>query len=554
MLIFFTVQARFPGMPALGYLYISKVMKQLSLVITILFLFSCAAGKKKDSEASYAARDTSITTASRYTALTMDTTSLERFLRIEVGNPNDARRIRDFYGNRNYQFAWFDEQGLTEQGEAFWNLHQMLAQKIGDTSAFDRELQKNMAALLDDETPSLSRFDMRKTELRLTSEFFRYLQILFKTRIRPEDMQWYIPRRKIDPVSILDSFLAGNHPELKPLNKFYYRLLDKMTQYAGIAKKGGWSPIPSIKTALKPGSSDPIVALVKRRLEITGDLSGQDTGPVFTESLRAAVTRMQRSYGMNETGIIDDKLIRQLNVPVERRIETMDINLERTRWLPEEGPDLLVANIPEFRLHVFENDRPAFAMPVVVGKAAHKTVIFSDTLQYVVFSPYWNVPPSIVRNEMLPAMKRDKSYLHRNNLEITGNSNGLPVIRQLPGKDNSLGRVKFLFPNRFNIYFHDTPSKSLFEKENRAFSHGCVRLGDPIRLAAWLLRDDKTWTHAKILAAMDQKKEKWVKLDHPIPVFIVYFTAWVTKDGLLNFRDDIYAHDKRMAQHLFAKK
>ena len=527
-------------------------MKQASLILFILLLtIGCSSDTNPNPHVPPSGTPVS---AARYTTLTIDTTALSRFIKNEIRDPNDARRIRAFYANRNYQFAWFDEQGLTEQGEAFWNLHQMLSGKLGDTSAFERELAKNMSTLIDDEGSPLSRFDWPKTELRLTSEFFRYLNRLFRTKIQPEDMQWYIPRRKIDPVAMLDSFLAGSHPELKPLNRFYYRLLDKMEQYVNIAKKGGWPSIPLLKKALPPGATDPLITLIKRRLQITGDLPAEDTGPLFSDSLRNAVIRVQRSFGLKETGIIDDRLIRQLNVPVERRIETMDINLNRTMWLPGESPDFLVANIPEFTLHVFENNKPAFNMPVVVGKTAHKTVIFSDSLQNIVFSPYWNVPPSIVRNEMLPAINRDKSYLRRNNLEITGYSNGLPVIRQKPGPDNSLGRVKFLFPNRYNIYFHDTPAKSYFDKESRAFSHGCVRLGDPVKLASWLLRDDQSFTHEKILAAMNQSKEKWVKLDHRVPVFIVYFTAWVTSDGLLNFRDDIYGHDKRMARHLFAKK
>ena len=532
-------------------------MKQLLLILSTLFLFfRCSSVTHPIPHVSSDPanpKDTSIT-AARYTGMTIDSNTLSRFIKNEVRDQNEARKIRAFYASRNYQYAWFDEQGLNEQGAAFWNLHEMLAAKLGDTSAFDRELARNMTTLAGDESSSLSRYEWPKTELRLTSEFFRYLNRLFNTKIRPEDMQWYIPRRKIDPKAMLDSFLAGGHPELKPLNRFYYRLLDKMEQYIAIAKKGGWPTIPLVKKDLTPGSSHSVIALIKRRLQITGDLTPDDTGPVFSDSLHAAVIRMQRCFGMKETGIIDDRLLRQLNVPVEKRIETIDINLKRTQWLPQESADFLVANIPEFTLHVFENNKAAFNMPVVVGKAAHKTVIFSDSLKYIVFSPYWNVPPSIVRNEMVPAMKKDHNYLARHNLEITGNSNGLPVIRQKPGPDNSLGRVKFLFPNRFNIYFHDTPAKSLFEKETRAFSHGCVRLGDPAKLAAWLLRDDRTWTPEKIRAAMDQRKEKWVKLDHPVPVFIVYFTAWVTTDGLLNFRDDIYGHDKRMARHLYTDK
>jgi murein L,D-transpeptidase YcbB/YkuD len=254
---------------------------------------------------------------------------------------------------------------------------------------------------------------------------------------------------------------------------------------------------------------------------------------------------------LKETGIIDNDFIKELNIPISERIKQMKINLERMRWMPAEDVNRLVANIPEYKLYVFDQNKEVFNMDIVVGKEANRTVIFSDELKYVVFSPYWNIPRSIVRNEILPAMNKSNSYLSRNNMEITGHSNGLPVIRQKPGKGNALGKVKFIFPNRYNIYFHDTPAKTLFQRQRRAFSHGCIRLQQPFDLAKYLLRNDSSWTDNKIRTAMNQNREKWVELRKPVPVFIVYFTSWVDQDGLLHFREDIYGHDKRMDQHLF---
>jgi murein L,D-transpeptidase YcbB/YkuD len=200
----------------------------------------------------------------------------------------------------------------------------------------------------------------------------------------------------------------------------------------------------------------------------------------------------------------------------------------------------------------FNGNTQEFSMKIVVGKAGHNTVIFTDSLQYVVFNPYWNIPRSIIRNEILPAMRRSRSYLRRNNMEQTGFSNGLPVIRQKPGATNSLGRVKFIFPNSYNIYFHDTPAKSLFDLQDRAFSHGCIRLGEPEKLAEYLLRDNPEWPDSKINdIMMNGGKNTWVKLKDKIPVYLVYFTAWVGKDGSLNFRDDIYGHDGKMRAMMF---
>ena len=191
-------------------------------------------------------------------------------------------------------------------------------------------------------------------------------------------------------------------------------------------------------------------------------------------------------------------------------------------------------------------------MAVVVGKEGHGTTMFSDDLTTIVFSPYWNVPPSIVKNEILPAIEKNRNYLAKNHMEIVRYSGGLPEIRQLPGEKNSLGRVKFLFPNSFNIYFHDTPAKSLFEKDNRAASHGCIRLSDPVKMANYLLENAPEWTPEKIEEAMNKTVEKWVVLKHSIPVIITYYTAWVDENGQLNFRNDIYNNDTNFAAKMFS--
>lgn len=282
---------------------------------------------------------------------------------------------------------------------------------------------------------------------------------------------------------------------------------------------------------------------------MSGEYKG-DTSELFNNELKQAVILKQRSYGMKDDGIVDQDFIDELNVKLEERIKQMHINLERMRWMPEEQPSRLVANIPEFRLHVYENHEEVLGMNIVVGKAANRSVIFSDELKYVVFSPYWNIPRSITRNEIVPAMNRNSNYLSRNNMEIVEYRNGLPVIRQRPGPGNALGKVKFIFPNRYNIYFHDTPAKSLFEREKRAFSHGCIRLEKPFELAQHLLGDEG-WSDGEIRNAMNRSSEKWVPLDEIVPVYIVYFTSWVDENGLLHFRDDVYGHDRRMESHLF---
>ncbi|HRH60705.1 MAG TPA: L,D-transpeptidase family protein, partial [Chitinophagaceae bacterium] len=202
----------------------------------------------------------------------------------------------------------------------------------------------------------------------------------------------------------------------------------------------------------------------------------------------------------------------------------------------------------EYKLHAYENDSLVWSMNVVVGTTANKTTIFNGNLKYVVFSPYWNVPPSIIQKEILPGIKRNKNYLEQHNMEWNGGS-----VRQKPGLNNSLGLVKFLFPNSYNIYLHDTPAKSLFGEDKRAFSHGCIRLNEPQKLAEYLLRNDTAWTTEKIVKAMKSGKEQYVTLKNPVPVFIAYFTAFVDRKGRLNFRSDVYGRDSRLAKMILEK-
>jgi L,D-transpeptidase YcbB len=202
-------------------------------------------------------------------------------------------------------------------------------------------------------------------------------------------------------------------------------------------------------------------------------------------------------------------------------------------------------------LHVYEGKQKAFDMDVVVGKEGHNTMMFNGDLNQVVFCPYWNVPSSIVKKEILPEIDKHPDYLAKQDMEITGEEDGVPAIRQRPGPKNALGRVKFLFPNSFNIYLHDTPVKSLFEKDKRAYSHGCIRVKEPEKLAQYVLRNQPEWTPEKIEEAMSSNEQKFVKVKDPIPVLITYYTAWVDENGQLNFREDIYGHDTDLASKMF---
>jgi murein L,D-transpeptidase YcbB/YkuD len=394
------------------------------------------------------------------------------------------------------------------------------------------------------------------TELTLTQHFIQYISHNYeKGFVKRKEMERFIPQKKEDALQLADSLLNKKHKDDKyfeDVNPAYSALKDQLGKYVDIAKKGGWPQISITKRRLKKGMKAPEIVTIKRRLQITGDLKGNDSTSIFDDTLVTAIRNFQGRLGYTPTGVIPDSLIKEMNVPVVKRIEQIIMNMERMRWMAtRQDGNLIVVNIPEFVLHVYEGNKKAFDMDVVVGKEGHNTMMFNGDLNQVVFCPNWNVPQSIVQKEILPAMEKDKTYLEKQNMEITGEEEGTPVIRQLPGEKNALGKVKFLFPNSFNIYFHDTPAKGLFEKDKRAYSHGCIRLKEPEKMANYVLRDQPEWTPQKIDDAMNAGTEKFVKVKDPIPVLITYYTAWVDENGQLNFRDDIYGHDSDLAMKMF---
>lgn len=529
------------------------------LLIITLFVYS-ACNEPDVKQPVVEKRDTTINIKNAFTELFLDSLALENFIKTNQYPDTIANQFRSFYNTRNYQFAWFFEDGPAEQAYNFLNLQNDYIGYSRDSSLYNASLQK----LLD--TISTDHIDQRKpltdaerlnTELSLTLQFFRYADKAYQgdDKLNTTDLKWFIPRKKVNLVAALDSLIRykGLKTEsYEPVNRQYILLKDALLKYYSIQKSGAWTPIQTSQKKFEKGARSETISLIKKRLSLTGDLKSTDTSTLFNDSLVAAVKRFQRRYGMKEDGVIGAGFIREMNEPIQNRIRQMLINLERLRWVPDQTPqDYLLVNIPQFRLHAYDNGKLAFSMNVVVGSTQHSTVIFNGDLKYIVFSPYWNVPVSIVKNEIMPGIKKNKNYIANHNMEITGYSGTIPNVRQKPGKNNSLGKVKYLFPNSYNIYLHDTPAKSLFGETNRAFSHGCIRLGEPKKLAEFLLRNDSAWTPAKIEAAMNSGKEKYLSLPNPVPVFIGYFTSWIDSQGELNFRNDVYGHDAKMAEQMF---
>ena len=510
-------------------------------------------------EKKISSRDRSIDKTNSYSDLFLDSAAVENFIAEKKTADSFAYRIRSFYSSRNYQFAWFSSNGLTEQARGFWNLHDYVTTYDADSSLKDKALQKKMDRLIAEEELSVNESDKSflNTELTLTKHFIQYMLHNYeKGYVKRKEMERFVPAKKADALLLADSLINKKHKDDKyfeDVNQSYKGLKEQLNKYYTVAKQGGWPSIELPKKSLKKGITSPSVALIKKRLLLSNDLPVNDTSQLFNDTLELAVKNFQLRHGYKPTGIISDSLVKEMNVPAIKRLQQILMNMDRMRWISNTSSgNLIVVNIPEFVLHLYENNRKVFDMDVVVGKEGHNTMMFNGDLNQVVFSPYWNVPESIVKNEILPAIERNPNYLNSQNMEITGNDDdGLPVIRQLPGTKNSLGKVKFLFPNSFNIYFHDTPSKSLFNKDQRAYSHGCIRLKEPEKMANYVLRNQPEWTPGKIEEAMNSSEQKFVKVKDPIPVVITYYTAWVDENGQLNFRKDIYGHDGNLASKMF---
>jgi murein L,D-transpeptidase YcbB/YkuD len=546
----------------------------------IVAMAAMACQQKGNNASKRHGRDSTHYSKQEYIEQSIDSNYVTRFLEADPTYKPYEEDIRNFYQKRDYHYAWINKEGLTEQAANFINLLKNGAPYgMKDSSLINIPLQQLYDTLVV-EGKGLTPGDtaIPRIEMMLTSQFFNYANKVWGglTNDSAKDLEWFIPRKKLDLTSLLDSMMnkKGNAFEADaPVNKQYTLLQGELKKLATLASSGKWDSIRITQKSYKKGDSAKAIAEIKLRLEALGDLKVTDSTSVFTAALDSAIRNFQHRMGLKEDGTIGKSMVDALNVPLESRIKQILVNMERLRWVPiEPGSDYILVNIPEFQMHVYDSGRLDWSCNVVVGKPGASTVIFTKDIKYIVFSPYWNVPPGILTKEVLPGIRRGGAgYLNRLNMEIVG-ANGKVVspavanqysgrsfpysVRQKPGKSNSLGKVKFLFPNEYNIYLHDTPSRYLFGETKRSFSHGCIRIAEPKKLAMWLLRRDSSWTEQKIDDAMNAGKEKYVTLKQKdqVPVFIGYFTAFVDSNGQMNFRDDVYGHDAKLAKLLFGEK
>jgi L,D-transpeptidase YcbB len=427
--------------------------------------------------------------------------------------------------------------------------------------------------------------ELIRFDVALTISTMRYILDLHLGRVNPHLFHFGldVDHRNFDLSEFLRLELVNAKDVTTVLNSIeppfpgYHRTIDVLNRYLALVARDDGQLLRIPLKVMKPGDAYPEVALLESRLQLLGDLAPQTASsslqPVYQGSVVAAVKHFQARHGLDPSGRIDAQTLKQLNTPFKRRVVQLQLTLERWRWMPHQfARPPIVVNIPEFRLHVVnEAYQSSLLMKVVVGRTfQHRTPVFANQIKSVIFRPYWNVPLSIQRAEILPHLAKDSSYLTKNSYEVVdqrgnvvsdGNAtettmgylqSGKWSVRQKPGPENALGLVKFEFPNPYDVYMHGTPAQHLFARSRRDFSHGCIRVEDPAALAAWVLRDQPEWTTERIREAMDGDETLEVNLKNPIPVLILYGTAIVLENGEVQFFDDIYGYDADLERTLSA--
>ena len=498
-----------------------------------------------------------------------------RLAEMERRNFSDYRKlVQAAYEAANYAPLWL-------------NGVQPAPQALGIIKALEASAQKGLNPADYDAGRWAARVDALKGasdekravfDAALTVAAMRYISDLHIGRVNPKHFKFGIDvaTKKYDlPEFVTQKVVNAPNVQIviagvEPPYVGYRQTEDALQQYLQLAAKGDGPKVPEVTKTVAPGEAFAGTTQLAERLRLLGDLpQGAGESTTYDGALVDGVKRFQVRHGLTPDGKLGATTIRELNTPLSARVKQLGFALERWRWLPPEFPQPpVVVNIPEFRLRAFEGgEKVALAMNVVVGKAAPtQTPVFTDDIKFIVFRPYWNVPPGILRRTVIPGIEKSSGYIEKQRFEVT-DSGGRPVsasgdvaaglrsgkysIRQKPGPNNSLGLIKFMFPNSHSVYLHSTPATELFAKSRRDFSSGCIRVEKPAELAAFLLRNqkdgDQSWTVERAQAAMDSGKDnRQVNLAPQVPVLLLYETAVAEEDGTVHFFDDIYGHDRRL--------
>lgn len=489
-------------------------------------------------------------------------------------------QVQKFYESSEYAPAWLNNSAPTPEARAMITVFDEAAGKGLDPADYDGLLWPSRI----DRLHSASMNGEARFDLAMTVSVMRYISDLHLGRVNP---RWFhfgfdVEHNQYDLARFVRERLA-NAPDVQlalatvePPFDGYRRTEKALQRYLQLAQQGGGDELPSPKQPVVAGERYAGMQQLRRRLCLLGDLHpaacALETTGMYTSAIADGVKHFQDRHGLEASGHLDQATVRELNVPLSERVSQLQLTLERWRWLPHQfSQPPIVVNIPEFRLRAFDqNEKVALTMNVVVGRAYRRqTPVFAKEMTHVIFRPYWNVPRSIERSEVVPNIEHDRSYLSKKNYEVVTSGgdvvtngrvsdetlkalrDGSLEVRQRPGPKNALGLVKLMFPNEYNVYLHDTPSPELFLRARRDFSHGCIRVEKPVELATWALRNNPGWDENRVRKAMQTGQDNYqVDLSKPIPVLILYGTVVVDDQDDVHFFDDIYGHDAALREAL----
>lgn len=481
-----------------------------------------------------------------------------------------------FYERRAYAPVWVEDASPTAVARRL--IREVARSEAEGLRPADYHLETIRRLIREADTEGPGPSVAADLELLLSDAFLVLGSHYLSGRVDPATIhtEWVANRRSTDLTVVLDGAVESGEPGLAlqgllPAQPGYARLREALTRYRTVQARGGWPTIDA-GPPLRSGDQDPRVSQLQARLVAGGDLAPDaDSAGVFGEATEAAVRRVQLRHGLEPDGVVGAGTLSALNEPVDARIRQVVLNMERWRWLPQDlGARHILVNIANFELDVVENGREVLTMRVAVGRPYRKTPVFSDRMTHLVLSPYWHVPTNLAVQDKLPEIRRQGlEWFARNNMKVfqgwgsaervvdpatvdwsSLSAGNFPYhLRQEPGPSNALGRVKFMFPNRFNVYLHDTPGREIFARTERAFSSGCIRIEKPMELALYLI-GPQGWTREMIQRVVDARVERTVQLTEPVPVHLLYWTAWADPQGTLNFRRDIYDRDGPLAAAL----
>jgi L,D-transpeptidase YcbB len=494
-------------------------------------------------------------------------------------------RVRDFYAAGGNHLAWTTNGApILQAGALIAQFKQAASEGLNpedyDASRWDARVASLQPMPSPPSSDTLARFDLAITvsAMRLLSDLHSGRPTTERAKIafKPEPGKFDVAevlRNQVLPAANMQSVIDS----VQPPYAGYARAKDALATYLKMAAEGDTKPLPIPDASIHPGSKYPPVMDLAARLSQLGDLPpNTDLSAiqgVYGGPLVDGVKQFQKRHGLDQDGVLGKGTVTELNRPLSYRVQQLQYTLERYRWIPSTFPQPpIVVNLPEFRLRTMRRQpAPFISMKVIVGKAfGRETPVFADYMRYVIFHPYWDVPTSIQRGELVPKIVRNPDYLADNDFEVVdsggtvisdgdvtdgvlqGLRSGAYQIRQKPGKKNALGPIKFIFPNDYNVYLHGTPAISLFAKARRDFSHGCIRVENPAELATWVLRNNPGWDAARVDATLAGNDTLQVNLPKPIPVLIIYSTAVVEPDGEVHFFNDIYGYDKKLRGALAA--